>query len=208
MSWPPVLLASIEMLINRYLGLDPELLTKLSQLKGKIIAIEITDLQKNLYFFPHAKGMLLQGNYSGDADTFIHTSSISLLQLADTQRKQVLLRNAQVRITGDIALGEQFQSILHSIEIDWAGYFALLSGDIISHKLSRFTQHLQQWGKNNARQLQENTAEYLLFEKRTLVPPQELQSFFDNVDTLRSDLDRLSARVMRLQLLTPAIKND
>ncbi|MDH3343480.1 MAG: SCP2 sterol-binding domain-containing protein, partial [Gammaproteobacteria bacterium] len=47
----------LEAMINRYLSLDPEVANKLAELEGRVIAVEITGIEKTLYFIPHQAGM-------------------------------------------------------------------------------------------------------------------------------------------------------
>ncbi|NOQ89055.1 MAG: hypothetical protein GQ550_09040 [Gammaproteobacteria bacterium] len=61
----------IETAINRYLALDPELLDKLSVFKGKVIKLEITVVDKELYMFPDDNGIQFSAEYEGQADTVL-----------------------------------------------------------------------------------------------------------------------------------------
>ena len=59
MSLPAVVLAGLEITLNRYLGLDPEALSRLAGLTGKLIALELRGLGITLYMAPHGGGIQL-----------------------------------------------------------------------------------------------------------------------------------------------------
>ena len=51
----------IETAINRYLALDPEMLTKLAAFSGKVIKIELSGIGKQFYIFPSDRGVDVRG---------------------------------------------------------------------------------------------------------------------------------------------------
>jgi ubiquinone biosynthesis protein UbiJ len=60
-------------------------------------------------------------------------------------------------------------------------------------------RNLLAWGERSADHLGEDTADYLQEERDVLPVDWEVEGFIEGVDTLRSDVDRIAARVKRLQ---------
>ena len=56
MNLPAAVLAGIEITLNRYLRLDPETLSSLAGLSGKLIAVELRGLELTFYMAPHDGG--------------------------------------------------------------------------------------------------------------------------------------------------------
>ncbi|MCW0417481.1 Ubiquinone biosynthesis accessory factor UbiJ [Xanthomonas sacchari] len=56
-----------------------------------------------------------------------------------------------------------------------------------------------QQARRSAQDLAQSAAEYVTEESRDVVARAELEAFYDDVDVLRDDIERLAARVARLQ---------
>ncbi len=93
-------------MINRYLSLDPEVTEKLSALEGKVIAVEITGVDKTLYFLPHQAGMDVVEQYEADADTTLKGSPVALLKMSMSKDVAPLMLKGEVEIEGDVRFGK------------------------------------------------------------------------------------------------------
>ncbi len=199
MKLPSLVVAGLESAINTVIGLDEEILPQFAKLEDKVIAIECLDLELSLYFLPHAQGLKLLTDYNGQADTLLRGSAIALLGMSYRQRPEKSLFSGEVKITGDTELGQRFQTLLQSIDIDWEEYLSQLIGDVPAHQVNRALK----WGKEKQQKtmdtLQQNLAEYLQYEVDTLPSKPATENFIHQVDQLRTDLDRLEARIQRLE---------
>jgi ubiquinone biosynthesis protein UbiJ len=75
----------------------------------------------------------------------------------------------------------------------------MLTGDIVAHKVGEFVRSTVAWGKQAMDTLGRDAAEYVQEESRDVVNQYELETYMTSVDTLRSDVDRMDARIQRLQ---------
>jgi ubiquinone biosynthesis protein UbiJ len=55
-----------------------------------------------------------------------------------------------------------------------------------------------QQAQRGAQDLAQSAAEFVTEESRDVVPRAELEAFYDDVDALRDDVERIAARVARL----------
>jgi ubiquinone biosynthesis protein UbiJ len=185
----------LETVINRYLSLDPELLDKLSGFDGKVIKLEITGIDKDLYMFPGHKGMKIRTEHAGQIDTVLRGSPIALFKMGLVSNAANLLLKGEVEISGDTRLGHHFKNLFSQMDIDWSEPLSDLVGDNLAYQLQQATKKINRWGKQTAKSVSLSVSEYLQEESRDVVTETELKIFNDAVDQLRNDVDRLQAKI-------------
>ncbi len=189
----------LEAAINRYLALDPELLDNLVAFNGKVIKIEITDIDKVFYLFPGASGIQItteyNGAYDGAVDTVLRGSLLSLFKMGLVSKVAPMLLKGEVEISGDTRLGHQFKNVISQVDIDWSEPLAKLVGDGLAYQIQQTAKNAGQWSKETLKSVSLSVSEYLQEESRDAVTQTELALFNDAVDKLRNDVDRLQARI-------------
>ena len=196
---------ALETSINLVLKKDPALLENFTELQGKVISFELTGLDLNLYLFPHNEGVQVQYLYEGQADTTLQGSPLAFLNMSLGDSTESFF-SGEIRITGDIELGQRFKRILDQLDLDWEEWLSHYSGDLIAYKTGSLIRNLNLWGKDTLKILQLDAQEYLQDEGQLTPHSVELEDFANNVSQLRDHTARLEARILRLQkqLATPA----
>lgn len=193
-------LTAISKAMNQYLQLDPRSPTRLQPLRGKAICINITPPGVKFFVYIHEDSIEVTASEPPHLDCQLIGGPISFAQMnfaPDTAMGQLLRGN--VRIEGDIDVALAFQHLLQDLDIDWQGLMAQFTGDAVAHQASQFFRGLRQWGDESAHSMQENITEYLQEEVRQVPPREEVNDFFADIDALTLQVDRLSARVEKLQ---------
>ncbi|MGV6809769.1 MAG: ubiquinone biosynthesis accessory factor UbiJ [bacterium] len=191
--------------LNRWLQLNADAPQTLARLQHKIIALDIQGLGTTLYFFPSTEGIYTQTAYTGEPDATLSAPPATLLKLATAEDSNTLvLRSPQVKLSGSIGLLEQFMSLLSGANIDWEDILSQIVGDIVAYQSSEAVRKSQGWLRDSHQTMQQNMGEYLQEEQRVLPAQAEIHYYFAQVDELRTDTDRLTARIQRLQQLTQA----
>ena len=198
MKLPSLVLAGLEMALNRYLSLDADTLARLAALSGKVIAVELRGLGVTLIMVPHAGGIQLLGDYRGTPDTVISGTPISLARTGYGKDRGALFAG-EVEIRGDVTVGQRFEAVLREIDIDWEEQLSRLVGDVAAHQVGRLVRDTVAWGAKSADSLGRDVSEYLQEESRQVPQRDEVDAFLAAVDGLRNDVERLEARVKRLQ---------
>ena len=188
----------IETAINRYLALDPEMLTKLAAFSGKVIKIELSGIGKQFYIFPSDRGVDVRAEYDEDADTVLRGTPIALFKMGMTSNAATMLLKGEVEITGDTRLGHQFKQAFSEMDIDWSEPLAELVGDGLAYQLQQASKNFVSWGKQSLQSVSLSASEYLQEESRDVVTETELEIFNQNVDKIRNDVDRLEAKIKKL----------
>ena len=189
--------AAMETTVNGYLKMDPEALSRFARFSDKVIAIELDTTGLTLYCLPSAEGVAIMSQYQGEPDTTISGRPISMAKLTLLNDTQVMF-DGEVKISGDVELGQQFKKALDGLDIDWEEHLSRITGDLIAHKTGHFFREITQWWHNNRQHAQDNSREYLQQEMEILPMGEEAEVFYSEIEQLRDDTARLEARIRRL----------
>jgi ubiquinone biosynthesis accessory factor UbiJ len=190
------LLLTLEIILNRFLRLDPELVKHLHPLSGRVVKLELGALSH--YWLFKSDAIYLAKDYGGIADLILSGSVLDFMQLA-CMKKELALTAIPIQVSGDMEFAKQFNELFANLEIDWEEQLSRIIGDTFAYPLAYFLKTLSQWAKQSVASFGQNLSEYLQAEAAYLVSEEELQIFFSEVDDLRDDLARLEARLARLQ---------
>lgn len=189
---------ALETSINLVLKKDPASLKKFAALQGKVIAFELTELDLSFYLFPHTEGVQVQFIYDGQADTTLQGSPLAFINMSLGDASESFF-SGEVRIKGDIELGQHFKRLIDQLDLDWEEWMSEYSGDLIAFKTGSLVRDLHSWGKNTLKTLQLDAQEYIQDEGRLSPHSDEIEDFADNISQLRDHTARLEARILRLQ---------
>ena len=194
-----LLTAALERAVNRLIVMDPDAKLFLEPLAGKTIAINLPALGLELYCCPGVHGIQFIEQLQEEADTRLTGSPVSLALMGLSDSPQGALFGGDVTIEGDVHVARRFQDLFEKLDIDWEEQLSRYTGDVIDHRVGNLIRAGRDWCGESLETLKLNTAEYLQEETRELPTDVEAEIFFDRVDALRCDTDRLQARVERLQ---------
>jgi ubiquinone biosynthesis accessory factor UbiJ len=194
----PILIATLETALNRYLALDNNKEDLLIPLKGKVIALIIQPFNETLYLCPTGDSIQIIDQTVTPPDTIISGSvwALGLMGLSAKPMRSVF--SGDVKIEGDIQTGKQFQELFRKLNIDLEGLLAQYTGADIANRVSQFFRSGQEWSKETVETFKLNTTEFLQEETRDLPAKPEIDSHHQQVDELRNHFDRLNSRVERL----------
>jgi len=196
---PDAALAALETALNRYIALDPEGAARLARLQGRLICIELKGFASRIYLIPGTDGLQLFGSYEGEPDCLLRGSPLALARMGLAERKEDGLFAGEVEVEGDTRLAQDLGAFMAGLDVDWEEQLSRLVGDPIAHQVGEGLRSAGRWGRRSADTLTQDLKEYLQEEARLLPTDYEVQSFLDQVDTLRDDVERLAARIDRLR---------
>jgi ubiquinone biosynthesis protein UbiJ len=196
---PPGLTRNLEAAINRYLRLDPGIGARMQALNGRSIGLEFRGLELQLFVLPGEHGIRLLDRIDSEPDTVLRGTPLGIARLGLGGSSEKTLFSGAVEILGDVETGQLFKSILDAMEIDWEEQLSHLTGDVIAHQLGNAARRTHKLFKRTRMTLERDTGEYLQEELRILPARIEIENFSDDVNGLRMSVDRLAARVTRLQ---------
>lgn len=191
---------TLEAALNRALALDPETRDALRALDGRrvvvriavpALALQITVDRDRLRVGPVDDG--------AEPDLAVRSTLGGLIAQLPFLRRDDAPPVGRLRIEGDADLARRLQRLAERFDPDWQQPFTAVFGDVIGVQVAKaFAAALRQ-ARVTAGTLAASAAEYVTEESRDAVARGELDAFYDDVDELRDGVERLAARVARLQ---------
>lgn len=192
-------LKPLEIAINRYLLLDPDAIEHLKELQNKIIKIEISDWDIVFYIEIKKETLNLLSDSSRTPDSIIKGKLFDLIRVGYHRGDSRALFKNNIDISGQTEVGEKLRDVLQNVDIDWEEYLSKLTNDVIAHKVSFRFKQVVNFGRQTLLNLTDNVKEYVHHEDPFFPTSKQLDHFYREVSQLRNDVDRLEARVIRLQ---------
>ena len=172
-----------------------ELCVKLS---GPVVAVRVSDTALAAYFIVDDEAIDVVAVTAQDPDVIIAGSLITLASLAG-QSGTTAIRDGSLDISGNAELAGQFQQLLSFARPDFEEELSGIVGDAAAHRLGELARGFGRWGREARSTMGANIREYLQEESRDAPSRYEVEKFNTDVSKLRDDVDRLEARLNRLQ---------
>ncbi len=191
---------ALETTLNRALALDPDTREALKPLAGRRItlaveapplALEIRVEGDNLRVGPV--------NASEEPDLAVRSTLGGLLSQLPFLRRDDAAPVGRVRVSGDAELARRLQTLAGRFDPDWQQPFVAVFGDVVGVQMANAARSALRQARKAAGNLAESAAEFVTEESRDVVGRAELNAFHDDVDAVRDDVERLAARIRRLQ---------
>ena len=188
-------------LLEGALELDPETRDAVARLSGKVVDLDIAGAGALRLRIDGERVHVGPRDAAVDADVTIRGTPLSLLRFLFAEDRETLILGDEVSLHGDIALATKLQQIAARMDIDIEEGLARHFGDIPAHELMRFLRGLGGWMRAAGTSLLADVSEYLRYEAALTPRRVDAERFAHAVDDLRDDVERLEARVRRLERL-------
>ena len=169
-----------------------------AQLAGAVVAVRVRNTALAAYFVVDDDALQVVSAVPEEPDLVITGSMITLASMAG-QSGESAIRDGSLDLTGDAELAGQFQRLLQLARPDVEEELSGIVGDIAAHRLGEFARGLGRWSREARSTMGANIREYLQEESRDLPSRYEVEKFGTAVNTLRDDVERIEARLNRLQ---------
>jgi len=195
----------LEQAVGRYLALSPHSSGLLAPLAGKLIELRLEPPGQRVLLAPTEAGFTFPPADDGTPDATLIGSPLAFARMALGGKPMRGLFAGEVVVEGDVGVARRFQALFQRLDIDWEAHLAALTGYDVAAWLTGQTRATRSWWQERRESLRADVAEYLQEESRELPALTEASGFCSDVDTLRADCDRLTARIERLERgLSPA----
>jgi len=189
----------IEYALNRLLQFDPASTERLQPLAGRSLRVALRDTPVTVLCRFDAEGLRLERD-AGDeasetADASVDTSLAGLVSLAGSGGK----RSQDVAFQGDVGVIQEVKALFGDLEVDWEEQLSRITGDVVAHQAGEAVRQGREWGRRSGDSFLSSLGEFLTEERQLLPTEAELSRFVDDVHHLRTDTDRLEARLRRLE---------
>jgi ubiquinone biosynthesis protein UbiJ len=169
-----------------------------SELNGTTVAIRVRDTALGAYFVFDDDAVTLSAAYTDEPDVVIMGSLITLARMMKGSG-EAAIRSGDVDLTGDAATAQRFQKLLDLAQPDIEEELSRVIGDVAAHRIAEVARGVAQWARDARSTMGGNIREYLQEESRDLPTRYEVDRFTKQVGTLRDDVERIAARLKRLE---------
>jgi len=191
-------LRPIASLLNRNISESTPARELCSALSGTVVAVRVRDTALAAYFLVDDDVLNVVSSTEKDPDVVITGSIITLARMMG-QSGEAAIRDGSLELTGDAELAGQFQQLLSYARPDVEEEISGIVGDVAAHRIGEFARGVGRWGRAARSTMGANIREYLQEESRDAPSRYEADKFAADVNTLRDDVDRVEARINRLQ---------
>lgn len=191
-------LSPVAKILNRNISESTPARELCARLSGTVVAIRVRNTALAAYFVVDDDALLVTSAMPEEPDLVI-TGSLPALASMAGQSDVAAIRDGSIDLCGDAELAGQFQHLLQLARPDMEEELSGFVGDIAAHRLGEFARGLGRWGRQTRSTMGANIREYLQEESRNVPGRYEVEKFGEAVNCLRDDVDRIEARLNRLQ---------
>lgn len=196
----PIAGRALESALNRALALDPDTRDGVRRLDGQRIELTLESpplaLQLRVDGDRLVVGPVDAGN---EPDLAVRTTLAGMLSQLPFLRRDDAPPVGKVRVSGDADLARQLQRLAERFDPDWHQPFAAVFGDVVGVQVANAVASALGGARALGGKLAQDAAGYVVEESRDVVGRDELNAFHDDVDALRDGVERVAARIARLQ---------
>lgn len=185
----------LSMASEKLMEADPDSRARLAELEGKALHLVIHSPEMSMFVVPTSTGLEFRERYDREADATLHGSLLAFAGHGLGGAGIRLESSEPIAVSGDSELAQSFQQILARIDMDREALLARVIGDTPARKLNLLLASVADRLGESARLSRENLFEYLQEEKGILANQASLRKHEQQVQALRSDLDRIRQRV-------------
>ena len=187
----------IETELNRCVGESTAARELLARLRGSSFAVHVEGLGLTAVLHADDERLRLDSDAT-NASATLRATPLDLLRLLNAEGVSGVKRT-RADLSGDLEVAERFARLLKLARPDLEEEVAKWVGDVPAHALGEVVRGAAAWFARAAAAVRMNAAEYLQEESRAMPAPLEAQAFYADVERLRDDVERVSARLKRLE---------
>lgn len=197
MPFDPLVTAVIETSLNTLVNDDPDLVRRLSRLKGQIIQVNLKELNKTLTFV-FSQQIDVLADYEGQPDCYLSLNLSVLPELREQSNITKLIKQDKLILEGDIQLAQKFAQLMTDCKPDIEEWLSRVTGDVVAHTLVQGVKNVGGFVASQANKHQNHFAQVLTEEWKIAPAPLEIAHFCDQVDDVKSATARLEAKLHTL----------
>lgn len=192
-----LLLEPMQAAIRRALEFDPDTRSRIGALDGRRVEVTLTGVERTVCVAIVGEQVLLSSAAEGDPDLRLKGTPIAFARYVMAPER-VEITDSGIKIEGDVGLAQRFVGVLREIDIDWEEWASRYMGDVLAYRAGRFVESFRDWVRDSGRQVQQDVTEYLQEEARLLARREQVEHLINDIDEVRSDVERLAQRIRRL----------
>lgn len=171
--------------------LDSEAYQFLAPHENKIICFQVEHFP-NMYFQIHPDGLkVIEPLPEDKCDTTFSGPLNAFISMIFTKNRV----QQGLHIRGDLECAKALYDTWRHLDLDFEGALANVVGGDVARGLSEGFKQTHEWFKRTLEARTQDFGAYVQDEKKWLPTKIDIEDFFTDVDSLRLDVERLSARI-------------
>ncbi len=192
-------LAGAERALNQTIALTPTSHQELEALSGTLLGIHITSLDLTLFIdILSGAEIALLAHCERCPDAFVRGTVEDFAALVASDDPAATLINSGIELEGSSTKLITLQQIVSKMDVDWEAPLVDALGDVMGHQLAQALRAMFRWSESARASLKRQLSEYLLEEGKLTPPRAELEHFYDSVQSLSMQVERVQSQVAKL----------
>lgn len=193
----------IELACNKALEHDSGALAALQQLNGKRVLLKIKQVNQNILVQPMTHGIEITPYQGESLDVTLAATPKALLSILQSGLDKADLEPGELEISGDPIVAQRFARIAAELNIDWEAMLEEHLGEMPAALIATGLRKAADLGTQGRSLAKEKINEHINNEHSLVAAEQDVEMFMEQVDDLRAAVDRLNARLKRIQTKVP-----
>ena len=192
-------LGGAEALVDTALAHDPTSASALAVLEGQVLLIESTLPPITIAVEPTSSGVKLHDRWDDEASVSVTGTLVAMAGVALNANESVSFSGTGIRVSGNLDTLNQLNKIMGNLDIDWEAALAEIIGDIPAHLLAQSIRSSAVFRADTVKRASTGLVEVAQEEFNLTPSKNEFETIAPEIRKLSSDVDRLAARLKRLQ---------
>ena len=192
-------LGGAEALVDTALAYDPTSASALAVLEGQVLLIESTLPPITIAVEPTSSGVKLHDRWDDEASVSVTGTLVAMAGVALNANESVSFSGTGIRVSGNLDTLNQLNKIMGNLDIDWEAALAEIIGDIPAHLLAQSIRSSAVFRADTVKRASTGLVEVAQEEFNLTPSKNEFETIAPQIRKLSSDVDRLAARLKRLQ---------
>lgn len=201
-------LAAAEATANAVLRLSGHSAVSLSNIAGRVVALECQQPSITVYLSSNEEGELqLRGTHEGDVATRVYGSASDFAELARADDPAATLINGGLQLEGSSATLLELQRIFSELDVDWEAPLVSTLGDVAGHQLADMLRAALAWSQQSSSSLRRQLAEFAVEEAQLAPPRAALEDFYRDVTAVTQRSERLEKQLQKVRARLQALQD-
>lgn len=175
---------------------DHELL--LQTVYNKRLAVSLVDFNLRLVASGEQHKLRVSVNDHAEADAEVQGGLIDLLRLGVSDKPESIISSDKINVTGEVSVLQSYQKFMAQLDIDWEGRLSEVIGPIAAAEIGKMAARAKAFWQHDAKATTQDISEYITEELKVCPPKEEVEDFYEDILSLKSDVERLALRIKRL----------
>lgn len=191
-------LGPFESVLNRNIAASASARALCARLQARVIALHIEGTPFDIYLQSTGERMEVSTTQPATPHATLSGTPLAFLRMVGPQ-PETAVRSGSMQIQGDAEVAQGFSELFAHARPDLEEELSRLIGDVAAHQVGNAARSAVAFARRAHSTLLQNVSEYLQEEGRDVPSRTEGEEFLADVDKLRDDVERIEARIARIE---------